>query len=356
MADLLAMVNRMREHLRSADALTSLPTSDFETDTHVAMINGAAHDVLEGQDWSFDAVDDGVAFFYAPYTGTNLDTTFTGQVTGEVQIDQTTASTIPVNVTGTNISANGGSAGSPTGTVSRLVIEEDTKFPNFSYRVVNIDDDASSDLYDLMLEPFNRGDAFAAGGGNWTLYSNQAVVPQTAVRSLLEIRNEETPLSLEFINHIHELRKFVPRDQLMISRPELVVFGGHVASTTTASATPVTGHALTVWPVPESDTMLRYSYMRNHAELSSGSDTYAGLPDRMFDIIVWRAVQLAFSTIQRNSQQAQAAGAIFSQKLGAAIEADEKMPGRHRNMRTWDAGRSGGVKSRWGTSQVPLPS
>lgn len=270
------MVNDLRAKARSGEVLTTIASTDEESAMMVRTLNRAARTVLESHQWPFDVRDDGHVLFDAPFT-----------------ISDATGSTVLKDNTNVSWASQADYAeivarlhGDPW----RLLFTDAATYPNTSYRVLNASGIAfSGGTVSLLISP-GYLDATTNVEPDLYFFQNEALLP-TTVRRVLSVRHQERPLQLDFVERHVAFDRAVPRQFDRTGQPEWVYVGGSVTSTydTDQATAGTTGIGMMVWPLPNERTKLDYSYVYRHPELVNATDTLAGVPDRIVDLIVDRA-------------------------------------------------------------------
>jgi hypothetical protein len=123
-------------------------------------------------------------------------------------------------------------------------------------------------------------------------------------RKVLSIWDQDQPIALEFVDADFDLNQAVPRPHDTFSDNIEVAFVGQMIVSTSvvggAALMPfdegITGLGVTLWPIPETERALHYTYMHLHSALDSDSDTFARVPDNVIRLIEWRAVEMAYAS------------------------------------------------------------
>jgi hypothetical protein len=200
----------------------------------------------------------------------------------------------------------------------------------------------------------------------WTTYANEVVLPDT-VKDVLSVRNEEEPVRLEFANRDIEFDSRVPRQTDRYgTQPEVVTVGGTINSTartstvawsTISDEASVTGTGCMVWPIPNVDLHLQYSYRVQHADLSTAASAWAGVPANIIHLIEWRAFQMALdSGIQNDPVAAARAERQVEKRTLRAQMNQSRQPNRRRVPTSFGMQPRGSTRGRWATQSITAPS
>lgn len=337
MATALQMVNALRGLLREEE-ISAIATSDELTTDLLKLINRAARSVLHERDWTFDTLEDGVASFMAPITGT------TGSVTyGSPDF---------VFLPGTQAQIT-----RITERPSRLVVTDDASFGNTSWKITRGDYIPLLGGYvGLVLNSTFQGTTQSSTAA-WTVYSDEIVLPST-VRRVLSVRHEETPIRLEFVQRNLIADSYQPRSyDRTQSQPELVMVGGGGTTTYTGEATTATsGTLMRIWPPPSEAIILNYSYMREHAALSETTDSLLGVPETVIDLITQKAFYYGLiSNLENDPRRADLVRRDYELDLVRVYAAYRPDPYRRNVPSMHGSSRLRNPYRRWPSTTVPSP-
>lgn len=330
MATLLGMLNDLRVLLRE-ERITSISTTDELTQALILVINRAARNVLESHDWDFDVRNDGVQVFNAP-----IDETADAITAGDTTITYTgAASDVTTMLT------------QPT----RMLITDASSEANTGYRVLTAA--AAGGTNTLTL---SQSVPVAVTSGTIKLFANEARLAST-VGKVLSARHEETPIRLAEVERHIAFDSLVPRDfDSFQANPDLVYVGSTVTDTA-ASGTGTQGMGMMIWPPQSARVVIHYSYQYAHAALSAATDTFAGVPNHVSDLIVDRAfLSCLTSNIQNDPERAIQVRRDFLVDLERAKSHKRRQPNRRRVLVPFgERGRRLHPNIRWTTREISAP-
>lgn len=298
----LALVQGVMGKLRD-ERVSAFPSPIAEpTETILDLVNNAKEEVLEDRVWSFDIYDDKKFVFLAKQSGTggfatDASTTFLIQL-GSFTLDLFVGTVTPIRL--------------------RIVCSNgDT--PNTSYIVRKAVIAAGITL--TLASEYMGGDD--AGSAEWETHCNEALLPSD-VRKLVWASHQETPLALRGMPDFFHFDARFPRPQDHASdQPSLYVSGRSFQNTwsddatvsSSSGAADTTAFGIQIFPVPVTRQVIDYAYVKRHSRLSDGSDTVSGVPDRVLDLIEWKACVHALYS-QKDSDY------VHARNLDSKVERD----------------------------------
>lgn len=339
---LLDSVNRVRRLLRD-DVYSTLSSNDLDAMTLVDFLNDAADELFAHRVWSFLKRYDGQVW---------LPGAFTVTAGGVMNANATSGS---LNFAGANAWATANvvdftARGQDGRLRPRIVWNDDTEHPSTSYSL--------SQLSVLPNFPFVQTSAFRGvqqNNGGWTLYANEYVLPST-VRQVLSVVHEERPLNLEFVDRDFDFVSDWPRSAQWLGEPEMASVGGTLTGCgTDAGITARTGLGLTVWPAPQSEVLLKYSYVYRYARLSADADDWTGVPAEHVRLIESMAFERSlWSNVEDDPRRATVLHAHNEKFLARLTLADQRMVNQRRITPT--LGGDGGGRGKVPRYQIVLTS
>jgi len=362
---LLQMINAVRGKLRE-ERIASISTSDLLTTEIIDLINDAGSEILEGNDWEFDVRHDGRLWYPSSQSGTGAEVTEdtiiedTSAVRLVLSFDADTGEVFDdvaaIDLAGFRCSGNRVRA--------RVIFPGATSFANTSWIISDVDLAISS--MDLTLATPLKMDQTADNSIAWTTYANELVLP-TTVKDVLSVRHEDNPIDLVFVDREAQFDKWVPRSTDHFSTtPEVVAVGGTITSTARSDAgvwtgieaeAAVTGPGCMVWPIPSADVHLEYSYRVQHADLSTATGAWSGVPQDIIHAIEWKAFQLAqLSGIQNNPEGARESEREVEKRVIRAMGKQSRQPNRRRRRSAFGASGHSNPRRRWATQTISAPS
>lgn len=315
MSTALVLLNRLLAKARY-DQVTTIATDDLTT-AMMSELNHALRIVLEERTWNFQVRSDGELLLRPSY----VETTGTCNTIGaNITINASDVSPVSADLAGafkTSFVFTGSSAYS------------DTTFDLVACRLSG----ATSLSGTLAFSP-----STAITSTGWSIFIYQYALPDT-VRQVLEIWHQEEDMEI-YQEDEHDFRRLVPRpyDQYG-EQPRVAFLGGTLTSTVTNSSL-LTGteyNAIRIWPVPGTEEILHYRYVKRQGDLSAATDTVDGVPLSVEDLVVQLAYARQLQSIQKDPQRG------FEMESRVLAEVDRKHrnhkvdPQRGRTMRSLDA-------------------
>jgi len=357
-----AVRGKLREERTTAQAITDA-SDDLNTEI-IDLINDAGSEILEGNDWPFDVRHDGELFYPASQSGTNAQ--FGPQVGTAIYSNTTSILILTSGDTDSGEVFEDFDLASfrCSGNRARVrIIGPDTNFGNTSWIVTNVENASGIGL--TMTTSANLYFPTPATNGAWTTYANEVVLPDT-VKEVLSVRHEEKDIALKFVDREIQFDHVVPRPSNRFgSVPEVVLVGGTITSTargslvawsTISAEAAVTGTCAAVWPIPDTDTHIQYSYRVQHSDLSAATDAWTGVPSNVIGMIQDLAVQKAYdSGIQNDPVMGARIERNVEKRRQRARNSLMSQPNRRRVPAGFGTRRSGGERRRWATQEVSAP-
>ena len=225
-------------------------------------VNNAIEETLSSKRWEFDMRRAQIAL-RGRYTG------------GTVSITSGSSTASYANTSGVDTADVYGSY------VVRLLPTGSTDYANTAFRVLTAVGSGTTGTLILGADVPETMSSVAA-----TLFYAEYMLPET-VRNVLRISHQEQSLNLEQVDPIVEFDELYPRPSIEFGTPELISVGGLDVSTyETAGTAPEPRLRLIVWPVPDDDYVLDYTYHYRHPVLEDTTDTLDGVPPNVVDQIV----------------------------------------------------------------------
>lgn len=123
------------------------------------------------------------------------------------------------------------------------------------------------------------------------IYS-EYLLPDT-VREVVRASIEQTPLSLEQIDPTVRFDELFPASASEQGAPRSFNVGGFdIGTYDSTGSVPDPKLRAIVWPVPDDEYIISYSYYYKHADLTTGTDTWDGIPSDIINDIVWQATSI----------------------------------------------------------------
>ncbi|TDI71846.1 MAG: hypothetical protein E2O85_01535 [Bacteroidetes bacterium] len=118
------------------------------------------------------------------------------------------------------------------------------------------------------------------------LHYSEYILPDT-VAEVIRATYQEYPLTLNQVDPKVSYSEIFPRPHNEFGPPEVIAVGGFdIPTYDVQSAVPAPGLRMAVWPVPDEDYIVNYSYYYRHAELGATTDVLKGVPQNIVSRIV----------------------------------------------------------------------
>lgn len=315
----LELINRVLLYRRQP-TIAAYSATDPEHVVTLNALNMAKEDILGTRRWEFDLRHDGQLMTKATASSRSLSPTFTGSA------DATTASlSIPTTTADDEVVGEW---------VLRIVPTGDTDYGDTAFRATY--GVGSGDTATVGLS-FPLPKAFSATACD--LVYAEYLLPDT-VREVVRASFDQNELSLEQLDPTVEFDECIPSPHLESGRPRIFNVGGYDRETYTSGAPTVPKLRAIIWPVPDDEYLLSYSYYYAHADLTGGTSTWDGIPSAVMNDIIWQAVSLTKMALDGDY-----AAAHFSDMAqnGATAKhmAYSGSSARRHTVKSWDTGRIG---------------
>ena len=308
---LLALVNRVRLFRRQP---TTTVVTTPEDEVTVNAINMAIEDVLSTRRWEFDLRHDGQivlrGLLSSAFVTTSADSTIAIIAkSGLVDADVLGPYVVRVLPTGIADYANtslriNSSAGGIGGAGSGVVTLE-AAFP------------------------------IGAVLSDCELHYNEYILPDT-VREIVRISYQEDGLNLVQADPVLRYDELFPAQSDRTGAPDTIAVGGFDIETyQTALGAPSPGLRMAVWPVPDEDYVLNYSYYRRHPELVAATDTLIGVPQAQVNDIVLQAYSTVAMTWDKDYAAAHFTD-LSREQAATKHRAYGGSPGRRHTIRSFE--------------------
>lgn len=260
----LSLVNRVNL-FRRQPTVTAL-NSD-ESAATLNALNMAIEDILGTRRWDFDLRHDGQLVTRAPK-------------------DVTLISWGTKGGTGVTIGSTDGfeTADADGQYVVRVIPTADTEYANTPFRL----DTYSSISSFLINGTMAVGAPKNANIGGGKLIYSEYVLPDT-VREVIRVSYQEDELNLDLLSAGAEFAEWIPNNGIDEGEPQVMAIGGYDERTHLSTTDVAPQLRAIVWPVPDDEYVLNYSYYYRHPELSSATDVLEGVPAGVVNDIVAQA-------------------------------------------------------------------
>lgn len=256
----LQLVNRIRRSRRLDDVASIANTEDLAA---LDSLNNAIEEVLSSRRWEFDLRKSQFSL-KASRTGTFSVTS------GNTFGSYTETASIPASAMAGNF-------------VLRLNPTGSTSYGGTALRVNTTLTLGSSSIVVFPTAVNETMSSVAC-----TAFYSEYIMADT-VRDVVRVTYQEEPLTLENIGPAVEWDELYPRPHIEYGPPETISVGGYDTPTYVNSGSADPELRLIVWPVPDDDYILDYTYYYRHPELTGASSTLVGVPPDVVAKIVDKA-------------------------------------------------------------------
>ncbi len=277
----LEMVNRVRL-FRRQPTTTVIDTPEDEVTLNA--INMAIEDVLSTRKWEFDLRTDGQLALRAKFDGANITTT---AGSNQVTIVKSGATTF----------------------------EDADMFGDYVVRVLadGISDYANTAFRIEKSRPLVLGTTFTAtletsistsnSSVDCELHYGEYILPDT-VGSVVRATYQELPLTLDQVDPKIRYSEIFPRPHIKFGPPEIIAVGGFDRRTwedvPAVDDQTDPGLRMAVWPIPDDEFVINYSYYIRHPALTIATSTLEGVPQSVVNDIVLQATSTVMMTWDQN--------------------------------------------------------
>lgn len=172
--------------------------------------------------------------------------------------------------------------------ITRLLVTGSTSYSNTAVRVIYAGSILGGVAVTLVAGAELQETISAAEA---EFFYAEYILPDT-VRNILRVTHQENPLNLEQIDPVIEFDELYPRPSVEFGQPERISVGGFdIATYQGIGNDEPPGLRMIVWPVPDQDYVIDYTYHYRHPELADVDDTLEGVPPEVVDLIVDTAAE-----------------------------------------------------------------
>lgn len=257
----LQLINRVML-LRRHPTISSFVSSNPEHQVVLNALNMAKDDILGTRDWDFDLRHDG-----------QLATRAIKDVTFFCSAGSSFA-TVSGSNGGTDLFGN---------YVVRVLPTGNTEYANTAFRMNYI----SNPTLGFVVLAVAAPTTFAVSTAAKLVYS-EYILPDN-VRSVARVSYQEEELNLDLIDPHVGFDEWVPNGHVDSGEPRVMAIGGRDVRTYDATATTPNdepGLRAIIWPPPDDEYVLNYSYYINHADLVDGDSVLEGVSESVLNQIV----------------------------------------------------------------------
>ncbi len=267
----LQLVNQVRLFRRQP------PTTAFDTNEDtltLQAVNMAITEILENNDWDFDIRHDGQLNLRALLD----DCTVTGSAGSATPTLTRSSGLVDADMRGAY--------------TTRLLIDGLADFANTSF-VVSSAADVTGGVSSVLTLATAVPDASAALAAE--LHYAEYLLDDT-IKGVIRVSYQEDEISLKQADPILRYDELFP-NQSSSGPPEIVAIGGRDFGTIETGVTGTEPRLrVAVWPVPDDDYVLNYSYYYRHPELVTITDELIGVPIANVKDIVFKATSFVKMT------------------------------------------------------------
>lgn len=318
----LQLLNRVRRRRRMPDVGSIVETEDLMA---LDALNGAIEEVLSGSRWEFDQRRSQIRL-KGRTTGGTIQTTdgsdaFTYRRTGMTSDEMV------------------------GDFVLRVIPTESTLTAETAFRVLRASGIVVSNSMQgtFSVEMGETANFLAGTDLDATLIYAEYMLPDT-VRSVIRVTHQEQPLTLRSVDPTLEFEEIYPRPHYEFGEPEVVSVGGYdlptYSSTSFPSSTPPPQLRMAVWPVPDDDYVLDYTYQYRHPELTDAASVLDGVPPSVVDKIVKIAAEDMKAYYEKDVESAMAMRRMTLSSLRDIHANHTGMFAERRPVGNWDGSRS----------------
>lgn len=312
----LQLMNRVMT-LRHQPEAASYQSTNPEHVVTLNALNIAKEEILGSRKWEFDLRHDGQLITKASSLSREVASTMTttaGSASATLDLDSLTASDELIG-----------------DWVARAIPTGSTDYTGTSFRVVNA---LASGATASVNFPFAVPVTLSAVECDviWAEY----ILPDT-VREVVRASYEEIPLSLTQASATASFDELVPAIGWQKGSPRYFSVGGYDLSTYDSSGTaPVPKQRAVVWPVPDDEYIVTYSYYYVHPDFEDGDSTLDGVPSTNVNDIVLLATSLVGMAWDNNWAMSHFADMANGQSTIKYMSSGGNRSQRY-NMRSWDS-------------------
>ena len=314
----LELVNRIHRRRRMPAVGSFVADEDVAT---LNSLNSAVEEVMTGRNWEWNIRHNGQLALISKLTGLGI-------------IMTAGANTALLNLTGLVDSDLVGDF------VVRMLPTGISEYANTSLRV----NSSSAVNFNLSLLTLEVTFPTTSNGSAELLYG-EYLLPDT-VESVVRATYQEYPLTLNQIDPSISYEELYPQPHANPGPPETIAVGGFdISSYVTGETAPDPALRLAIWPIPDDDYIINYSYYYRHPQLVTITDTLEGVPHNVVSRIVDHAAadmkifyDLDYEALKLKNDIRGTTAEIYSRHGGSQS--------RRKSIRNWDSGRgTGGFRS-----------
>ena len=321
----LQLLNRVMLFRRQPEA-ASYSALDPEHVVTLNALNMAKEDILGTRRWEFDLRHDGQLITKATASSLSIVPTLS------LLASLPNQATISESTSGDDISER-----FAEGTIMRFVPIDDAGFADTAFRVTSYRT-TSSTAATLDMPVSVQTDVT----GDCDLVYAEYLLPET-IREVVRASFDQSEISLEQLDPTVQFDECIPSPHLESGEPRVLSVGGFDRETyDTTDDTPDPKLRAIVWPVPDDEYLISYSYYYRHPDLASGTDAWVGIPSDIIADIVWQATSIVKMAIDGDYAASHFSDMAQSQASTKHLAYGGSSARRHV-VRSWDTGNSLGA-------------
>jgi hypothetical protein len=272
----LELLNRVRLFRRQPTTTVIDTPEDTVT---LNAINMAIEDVLSTKRWEFDLRHDGQLALKGRVDGATLQTT-AGSTAATVRL---LAGLTDAHVFGDY--------------VVRVFLDGNADYGNTAFRIEKSGSAIAATASSVVLNVVFP-DTLPATDAE--LHYSEYILPDT-VGEIVRATYQEESLEVRQVDPVVRYTELFPNPNESTGPPEVVAIGGFDIKTYfSGGGTPAPALRLAVWPIPDEDYVINYSYYYRHPELLGASAALVGVPTSVVNDIVLQATSTVMMTWDQN--------------------------------------------------------
>jgi hypothetical protein len=270
----LELLNRVRLFRRQPTTTVFATPEDTVT---LNAINMAVENVLSTKNWQFDLRTDGQLNLRPTLDGPTL----TVATAGNTAVTMGLSGTVAADVYGDYVVS--------------LVADGSTDYTSTAFRI-----SAAQDIGVGAFLTLEAGFPEAVTAVDCELHYAEYILPDT-VGSIVRASYQEESLEVRQVDPVVRYTEMFPNPHESTGPPEVIAVGGFDIKTyDSTGTTPAAALRLAVWPIPDDDYVVNYSYYYHHPELVATTDKLEGVPTSVVNDIVLEATSTVMMTWDQN--------------------------------------------------------
>ncbi len=217
----------------------------------------------------------------------------------DVRHDGQLVTKAPLEITSVNFPVKGNTSAILTNSTSfvatdlggefivRVVPTGDDEYANTPFRI----DQYASPLSTTAGVSLSVGAPVAETITGAKLIYSEYVFPDT-VREVIRFSHQEEDMNLEILSGTSEFDEWIPNSAIDDGEPQVIAIGGYDEKSHESTQTVVPQLRGIVWPVPDDEYILNYSYYYRHPELTAADSVLEGVPQETISDIVYQATSI----------------------------------------------------------------